>query len=132
MAEQLTDSDIEFLTGTNYATFVTMNPDGTPQATITWVDAAEGHVLINTAKGRIKHRNCEANPRVAVSVMKGGDAYDWISITGTVVRFETGEHAEKHIDELSHRYDGHGYSYTPGQEREILWIRPKSVIRYKD
>jgi PPOX class probable F420-dependent enzyme len=132
MAEQLTDSDMEFLTGANYATFVTMNPDGTPQATITWVDAAEGHVLINTAKGRIKDRNIEANPRVAISVMKGADAYDWISITGTVVRSEVGEHAEKHIDELSHRYDGHGYTYTPGQEREILWIRPTRVIRYKD
>jgi PPOX class probable F420-dependent enzyme len=131
MAEQLTESDVAFLTDTNYATFVTINPDGTPQATITWVDAADGHVLINTAKGRVKHRNCEANPRVAVSVMKGADAYDWISITGTVVRFETGEHAEKHIDELSHRYDGHGYTYTPGQEREILWIKPKRVIRYK-
>lgn len=132
MAEELTESDVAFLTDTNYATFVTINPDGTPQATITWVDAADGHVLINTAKGRIKHRNCEANPRVAISVMKGADAYDWISITGTVVRFETGEHAEKHIDELSHRYDGHGYTYQPGQEREILWIKPKRVIRYKD
>ena len=44
----------------------------------------------------------------------------------------TGAHAEAHIDELSHRYDGHGYSYTPGQVREILKIRPKRIIRYKD
>ncbi|HJS26833.1 MAG TPA: pyridoxamine 5'-phosphate oxidase family protein, partial [Actinomycetota bacterium] len=88
---ELTQKDLEMLTGTNYATFVTIGPNGSPHATITWVDAADGHVLINTAKGRVKHRNCEANPRVAVSVMNGGDAYDWISITGTVVRFETGE-----------------------------------------
>jgi PPOX class probable F420-dependent enzyme len=131
MAE-LTGSDLEFLTGTDFATFVTMNPDGTPQASVTWVDASEGHVMINTAKGRVKQRNCEANPRVALSVMKGCDAYHWISITGTVVRFETGERAEKHIDQLSQRYDGHGFTYTPGQVREILWIRPTRVIRYKD
>ena len=87
---------------------------------------------MNTAEGRVKHRNCAANPRVAITVMRNGDAYDWISITGTVVGFETGPHAEAHIDELSHRYDGHGYSYTPGQVREILKIRPKRVIRYKD
>jgi hypothetical protein len=69
---------------------------------------------------------------VALTIMPGGDAYDWISITGTVVDIETGERAERHIDELSHRYDGHGYTYTPGQVREILTIRPDHVIRYKD
>jgi hypothetical protein len=110
---ELTESDIAMLTDTNFATFVTVNPDGSPE-------------------GRVKHRNCAANPRVAITVMRNGDAYDWISITGTVVGFETGAHAEAHIDELSHRYDGHGYSYTPGQVREILKIRPKRIIRYKD
>ena len=129
---ELTESDIAMLTDTNFATFVTMNPDGSPHATITWIDAADGHVLVNTAEGRVKHRNSAANPRVAITVMKHGDAYDWISITGTVVEFETGAHAEAHIDELSHRYDGHGYSYTPGQVREILKIRPRRIIRYKD
>jgi PPOX class probable F420-dependent enzyme len=129
--EELTPRDMEILTGPNYATFVTMNSDGSLQATITWVDATDGHVLINTAKGRVKDRNVRANPRVAVAAMPEGDAYDWISITGTVVDIETGERAERHIDELSHRYDGHGYSYTQGQVREILTIRPDRVIRYK-
>ena len=132
MVVELTESDLALLTGPNYATFVTVNPDGSPHATITWVDASDGHVLVNTAEGRIKHRNCVAHPTVAITVMTGGDASDGISITGRVVAFETGEHAERHIDELSHRYDGHGYSYTPGQVREILKIRPKRVIRYKD
>ncbi len=130
MAE-LTDDDVELLTGTNYATFVTVRPDGSPQATVTWVDAAHGQVLVNTAQGRIKDRNVRANPRVALTIMKAGDAYDWISITGTVVEIEVGERAERHIDELSHRYDGHGYSYTPGQVREILRIRPDRVYHYE-
>jgi PPOX class probable F420-dependent enzyme len=131
MAE-LNARDLEVLTGPNYGTFVTMNPDGSPHATITWVDAADGHVLINTAQGRVKDRNVRANPRVAVAVLPDGDAYDWISLTGTVVDIETGERAERHIDELSYRYDGHGYGYTAGQVREILKIRPDRVIRYKD
>ncbi len=111
---ELTEKDVAMLSGTNFATFVTVNPDGSPHATITWVDEADGHVLVNTAEGRIKHRNCAANPKVALTVMQDGDAYDWISITGTVVAFETGEHAERHIDELSHRYDGHGYNLHAG------------------
>ena len=129
---ELTESDIEMLTDTNFATFVTVNPDGSPHATITWVDAADGHVLVNTAEGRVKHRNCAANPRVAITVMKNGDAYDWISITGHRGGVRDRGARRAHIDELSHRYDGHGYNYTPGQVREILKIRPRRIIRYKD
>ncbi|HEX9124710.1 MAG TPA: TIGR03618 family F420-dependent PPOX class oxidoreductase [Actinomycetota bacterium] len=129
MAE-LTPEDVERLTGTDYATFVTTNPDGSPHATVTWVDAADGHVLVNTAKGRVKDRNVRADPRVAVAVLRGGDAYDWFSITGTVVGIEEGERAERHIDELSHRYDGKGYAFMPGQVREILTIRPDRIVRY--
>jgi PPOX class probable F420-dependent enzyme len=128
----LTPRDEAILTGPNYATLVTLNPDGSPHATVTWVDAADGHVLVNTARGRVKDRNVRADPRVAVSVMAGADAYDWISITGTVVDIEVGERAERHIDELSWRYDGHGYRYTAGQVREIFVIRADRVVRYKD
>jgi PPOX class probable F420-dependent enzyme len=129
---ELSPRDVEYLTGTDSVTFVTVNPDGAPHATVTWVDAADGHILVNTAQGRVKDRNVRANPRVAIIVLHGGDPYRWISITGTVVDIETGERAERHIDELSWRYDGHGYGYTPGQVREILRIRPDRIVRYED
>jgi PPOX class probable F420-dependent enzyme len=129
---ELTPKDLDLLTGANFATLVTINPDGSPHATVVWVDAADGHVLVNTAQGRVKDRNVRANPRVAVSLMNGADGFDWISVTGTVENIETGERAERHIDELSWRYDHHGYSYTPGQVREILKIRPDRIVRYKD
>jgi PPOX class probable F420-dependent enzyme len=129
---ELTPKDVEYLTGTSYATLVTIDAGGWPHVTIVWVDAADGHVLVNTARGRVKDRNVRANPKVAISVLRDGDAYDWISITGTVVDIEVGERAERHIDELSHRYDGKGYSFTPGQVREILRIRPDRIVRYRD
>ena len=128
----LNEHDLDLLTGPNYATFVTMNDDGLPHATIIWIDATDGHVLVNTAKGRVKDRNVRQDPRVAVLVVREGDAYDWISVSGTVVDIEEGDRAERHIDELSHRYDGHGYSFTEGQVREILKIRPDRIIRYAD
>lgn len=132
MTAELRPRDLEYLTGTDVVTFVTVNPDGSPHATVTWVDAADGHVLVNTAQGRVKDRNVRANPRVAITLMHDGDGYRWISITGTVVDIEVGERAERHIDELSWRYDGHGYGYTPGQVREILVIRPDRILRYED
>jgi PPOX class probable F420-dependent enzyme len=132
MTAALTDTDVELLKGTNFATFVTIDPDGLPQSTIIWIDAADGNVLVNTAEGRVKDRNVRRDPKVSVLVVKEGDAYDWISVSGTVVDIEEGERAENHIDELSHRYDGHGYTYKDGQVREILTIEPERIIRYKD
>ncbi len=130
---ELTASDLALLTGPNFATFVTMNPDGSPHATITWVDAADGHVLVNTAEGRVKDRNCAANPqrgahghcgtatRTTGSRSRGRS---WSSRpasapSGTSTSSRTGTTAT-------------GTRYTPGQVREILKIRPDRVIRYKD
>ena len=132
MTAAMTDADVELLKGTNFATFVTIDDDGLPQSTLIWIDTAGGNVLVNTAKGRVKDRNVRRDPKVSVLVVKEGDAYDWISVAGTVVDIEEGERAERHIDDLSQRYDGHGYELADGMVREILTIRPERIIRYKD
>ena len=128
MAE-LTEADVALLTGTGFGTLVTGNEDGTPHATLIWVDAADGHVLVNTAVGRMKDRNLRRDPRAAVLVTAPGDAYRWISVTGTVVEVaEVG--ADTHIDALSRRYDGKPWTPVEGQRRVIFRIRPDRVIRY--
>lgn len=127
MAE-LSAADLELLTGSNYATVVSMNPDGTFHATVTWIDAADGHVLVNTAEGRVKARNLRRDPRVAVLVKE--HPYRWISITGIVVAAETGPEAEAHIDALSRRYDGGPWTPVEGQVRVRFRIRPHRIIRY--
>jgi hypothetical protein len=48
----LEPDDLELLRGENYAWFVTLDPDGSPVGSITWVDADERHVLVNTAEER--------------------------------------------------------------------------------
>ncbi len=127
MAE-LTAADVALLTGPHYATVVTLNPDGTPHATVTWIDAEDGHVLVNTAEGRRKARNLRRDPRAAVLVQ--ADPYRWISITGTVVAAETGPEAEAHIDALSRRYDGQPWTPVEGQVRVRFRIRPDRILRY--
>ena len=131
MAE-LSERDIELLRGPeNYGALVTINPDGSPQASITWIDAADGLVLLNTARGRIKDRNLRANPSVAVLVSEEGDAYRWISINGEVVDTIGEPEALEHIDALSRRYDGEPWTPVAGQERVIFKIRPTHIYRYK-
>lgn len=126
----LTTEDLELLRGGNYGQLVTLNADGSPQVTVLWVDADEGHVLVNTAEGRAKDRNLRRDPRAAVSVVKDGDWYWWLSVTGTVVERITGREADAHIDRLSRRYDNEPWQPVPGQVRVLYRIRPDRVIRY--
>jgi PPOX class probable F420-dependent enzyme len=126
----LTPDDLALLRGRNYAHVVTLNADGSPQATPVWIDADDdGHVLVNTAVGRRKDRNVRRDPRVSVSLHDQADPYRWLSVDGTVVEMTEGDEALAHIDALSRRYDGKPWVPTPGQLRVIYRIRPHRVRR---
>jgi PPOX class probable F420-dependent enzyme len=127
---RLSPADLELLRGPNFGQLVTLNADGSPQATVLWVDADDEHVLVNTAEGRTKDDNLRRDPRAAVSVVRGGDWYRWISVTGRVVERITGPDAEAHIDALSRRYDGEPWTPVEGQVRVLYRIRPDRIIRY--
>ncbi len=126
----LTRDDLELLQERNYAQLVTLNPDGSPHVTVLWVDAEPDHVLVNTAEGRVKDRNLSRDSRAAVSVVKDGDWYRWLSVSGIVVERVTGPEAEEHIDRLSRRYDDEPWTPVDGQVRVLFRIRPDRVIRY--
>jgi PPOX class probable F420-dependent enzyme len=131
MMAGLTELDLDLLHGPNYAQLVTLDEGGSPQVTVTWADASDGYVLVNTAEGRKKDRNMRRDPRVAVSVMRSGDPYRWISVRGTVVERITGPQAEAHIDFLNCKYhDGERWTYLPGQVRVLYRIRPDRIVRY--
>ena len=130
MPATLTDADLELLTEGNFAVLATLYEDGAPHSTVTWVDAADGHVLVNTAEGRKKDRNLRRNPRASVTAI-GEDFYRWVSIQGNVVDRVTGPQAEAHIDTLSRRYDGEPWTSVEGQVRVLYRIEPRRIIRYR-
>jgi PPOX class probable F420-dependent enzyme len=132
MKADLTHTDREAFRAPNFAWIVTVNPDGAPQASVTWIDNDDTHLLVNTAAGRRKDRNVERDPRVVIAVERGGDAYDWISVEGTVEERETGPGAEEHIDHLSRVYDGEPWTPVEGQVRVRWHVRPARVVRYRD
>jgi len=128
----LSDADIGLLKGSDsYATLVTLDPDGSPHATMVWIDTADGLVLVNTAEGRRKARNLHRDGRAAVLVTRGGDAYDWLSITGTVEDTVGEPEALAHIGVLSERYDGKPWDRVEGQQRVIFRLRPDRIVRYR-
>jgi PPOX class probable F420-dependent enzyme len=129
----LTDDDVRLLTGMNFAHLAAIRPDGSPHVTVTWIDAADGRVLVNTAVGRVKDRYVRLDPRVSVTVHDEQDPYRWMRVDGIVEEFVTGEEAETHIDALNRRYhDGAAWTYTPGQQRVIYRIRPQRILRRND
>ncbi len=132
--EQLSAEDVALLRGKNFAHVSAIRPDGSAHVTVTWVDASDdGHVLVNSAVGRVKDRYLRLDPRATVTVHEEGNAYRWLRVDGTVDAFVTGDEAEAHIDALNRRYhDDEAWEYSPGQIRVIYRIMPRRVLRRDD
>lgn len=107
-----------------------MSPSGRPQVTPLWIDHDGGDLLINTATGRLKARNMEHDPHVAVSIVDPADNYRVIALQGHVVQTTT-EGADDHIDRLAKKYLGvDAYpARRPDETRVTIRIRPDRIIR---
>jgi PPOX class probable F420-dependent enzyme len=125
----LTDKAKKILEGKKFVFIATVNPDGTPQVTPTWVDTDSKYVLINTAVGRIKHRNVRKNPNVALAIYDQTNPYNLVMIKGKVVDFTTGPSAETHIDKMAKKYTGQDKypNRRPGEQRVVLKIEPLRI-----
>jgi PPOX class probable F420-dependent enzyme len=120
----LSDDDVALLNEPHLAYVATVMADGSPQITPVWVDTDGEHVLFNTAAGRVKTRNLERNPSVAVLVADENDAYRWVGVRGTAEIVEEG--ADAHIDKLAKKYLGaDSYPWrNPAEQRVIVRVTP--------
>jgi PPOX class probable F420-dependent enzyme len=111
----------------------TLNKDGSPQVTPTWIDIVEDEgqelILINTARDRIKQKNVSRDPRVSISVVDEENPYSTITIKGRVVD-QTTKGADEHIDKLAKRYlNSERYpAHSSNVKRIILKIKPEKIF----
>ncbi|MGC9399542.1 MAG: PPOX class F420-dependent oxidoreductase [Anaerolineae bacterium] len=106
----------------------TLMPDGSPQVTPVWVDYDGTHVIINSARGRVKDQNIRRDPRVALAIHDPDDPYRYLQIQGKVVKIaEAG--ADEVIDQLAQKYlDVDRYPHhSPDEVRVTYKIKPESV-----
>lgn len=110
-----------------FANLATVQPDGTPQVTPVWFDVVDGKFRVNTAAGRIKHRNMQNNAPVALAIVDPANPYRYLQVRGRVSK-STEEGADAHIDHLAKKYMGvDSYPFRQaGEKRVIFEIDPGS------
>ena len=112
----------------NLVFIATINLDGSPPLTPVWGDYQDGCILLNTAEGRIKHRNVLHDSRVAVCVVSHDNPLDMITIRGSVIEIIP-DYDYNHADKLAKKYMGiEKYPFKRINEKRIIFkIKPKHV-----
>jgi PPOX class probable F420-dependent enzyme len=123
-------SHIDLLTTKKaFAQLATLMPDGSPQVTPVWIDYDGSHILINTAKGRMKDRNMQERSSIAMSVSDPDNPYRYLGVRGRVVEI-TEEGADEHINKMSKKYlgkDVYPYRKSSAEVRRIYKVAPERV-----
>jgi PPOX class probable F420-dependent enzyme len=111
-----------------FAHIATVMPDGSPQVTPVWIDYRNGHVVFNTARGRVKDKNLKPGAKIALSITDPDNPYRYAQVRG-VVSSVTEQGANEHIDSLAKKYMGvDKYPFhSPKEQRVIYEIEPTSV-----
>jgi PPOX class probable F420-dependent enzyme len=111
-----------------FAQLATVNASVSPHVTPVWVDYDGTHVLVNTARRRVKANNLEQNPRVALAISDPQNPYRYLGIQGRVVEM-TEQGGDAHIDKMAKKYlNKDSYPYRrPGEVRVIVKIAPEKV-----
>jgi PPOX class probable F420-dependent enzyme len=113
-----------------FAHLATVMEDCSPQVTPVWIDFDGTHILVNSARGRVKDRNMRRDPRVAIEIIDPDDPYRYFQVQGKVVEI-TEEGAADHIDKMAQKYLGKERypNRHPGETRVLYKVLPEKVIR---
>ena len=109
-----------------FAFLATVMPDLTPQVTPVWFNTDGEHILINSAKGRVKDVNMRARPNVALAIPDPNNPYNYLQIRGLVVEIIE-EGAGEHFQALAQIYTGKHFDTPEDQVRVIYRILPDKV-----
>ena len=101
--------------------------DGSPHVTPVWFDWDGAHIIINTARGRVKDKVLRRRPKVALAIAAPSDLYTYLQIRGRVDT-ETEEGGYEQICRLNEKYHGkYEFPRRPGQVRVTYTILPEQA-----
>ena len=122
MSISLPDPLLALLRGPNPCFIATVEPDGAPQLTQTWIDTDGTHVVLNTVEGHRKLANMARDPRVAINICDRSELSRYWVLRGHVVDTGT-DGAADHIEMLSQRYTGGPYQNYGGVQGGRVLVR---------
>lgn len=122
------------------ATLACLNANGTIHQSPVWVDTDDGHILLNTVRGRLKDRNLRTRPRLSLMFTDPTNAYHWMSIQGQVADVideddpQHGHIATESINAMSAKYLGEATyplrdPHSP-EIRALFRIQPIHAVVY--
>jgi PPOX class probable F420-dependent enzyme len=128
MPDTIPEKYLDLFNKKAFATLATLMPDGSPQVTPVWCDFDGKHVLFNTARGRVKDKNLQREPRVSLAILDPDNPYRYLEVRGRIAE-RTEQGADDHINKLSKKYlDLDKYPYRqPGEVRVIYKIKPERI-----
>jgi PPOX class probable F420-dependent enzyme len=114
-----------------FACITTIQPDGSPQQSITWITRDGDDLLISTTMDRQKQRNIRRDPRVSVMINPPNAPYTYAEVRGLASLTTKG--GGQLIDNLSRKYTGKDYAdFNPASKddapRVVVRITPHKVV----
>ncbi|HEX9004765.1 MAG TPA: PPOX class F420-dependent oxidoreductase [Blastocatellia bacterium] len=126
MASVIPDKYLDLFDKKVFAGLATVMPSGSPQVTPVWIDYDGENVVFNTAVGRQKDKNLQADGRVSLALVDPDNPYRYLEVRGTVVE-RTTDGADEHINKMAKKYIGQDvYPFRqPHEVRVIYKIKPE-------
>lgn len=126
MASVIPDQYSDLFDKKVFASLATLMPSGSPQVTPVWIDYDGENVVFNTATGRQKDKNLQADGRVSLSLIDPDNPYRYLEVRGVVVE-RTTDGADDHINKMAKKYMGVDvYPFRqPGEVRVMYKIKPE-------
>ncbi|MFB7667644.1 PPOX class F420-dependent oxidoreductase [Kitasatospora sp. NPDC056138] len=114
-----------------FATVATVQPDGSPQLSVTWLTRDGEDLLVSTTVGRRKERNLRRDPRITVMINPANAPYTYAEVRGTATL--TTEGGQQLIDALSRKYTGKDYAdFNPASkddaDRVVVRVTPRKIV----
>ncbi|CAM5293682.1 hypothetical protein SAVIM338S_00339 [Streptomyces avidinii] len=114
-----------------FATVATIQPDGSPQLSVTWLSRDGDDLLVSTTVGRRKEKNLRADPRITIMINPHNAPYTYAEVRGSATL--TLEGGQELIDALSRKYTGKDYAdfnsaSKDDAERVVVRVTPRKVV----
>ena len=82
---QITEPMSKLFREKNFGYLSTLMKDGSPQVTEIWVDIEDGSIIVNTDRGRLKHKNISRDPQMTICIVDQNNPYHMVIVEGKVL-----------------------------------------------